>query len=345
MRTPTPSSVARNVDLRRPAGLRTRSTCAAAGRRDWFSRAAQVLNHGIARLRTGDPEAGPFSTLRVPRRRAASTSPASRSHSSAPGSRRSTWRDCDRDYAETLRHWAAQRRRQPRPGDPPGGDPSASASGGSTCARRGAASRAASPRSTRCAAQDLAAERRHQQGPTRPSSRPGWDAPGRRRSSARGPTQRIPGGWHASWPMLGVYQSTTPAPCAAAWAATIAFSSFSFSPARRRRRRRRASPASSPALVGQDRRVVHDEHACRGRPLRDALQVGRDLRRGLRDARADLVHAVHHVLVLARRAGGIGRRSSPRRGRRSRCRCRRCRASRAACRRRSSRTAAGSAQA
>jgi len=36
------------------------------------------------------------------------------------------------------------------------------------------------------------------------------------------------GGLHASRPMLAVYQSTSSAPLAAAWAAIIAFSSFCF---------------------------------------------------------------------------------------------------------------------
>ena len=66
-----------------------------------------LLNHGIARLRHGDPEAGPvLGALRVPRRGAAAPV-ADR----APRSRRraSTIDHVEGfapDYAETLRHWA-----------------------------------------------------------------------------------------------------------------------------------------------------------------------------------------------------------------------------------------------
>ncbi len=60
--------------------------------------------------------------------------------------------------------------------------PSGSACGGSTCAQRDAASRAASPRSTRCAARALPPASRRGPPPagrTRPSSRRDWDAPAR----------------------------------------------------------------------------------------------------------------------------------------------------------------------
>jgi hypothetical protein len=53
-------------------------------------------------------------------------------------------------------------------------------------------------------------------------------------------THLIPGGWQASWPMLAVYQSTSAAPFAAAWSASIWFSSFCFS----------RSHATSPSATG-----------------------------------------------------------------------------------------------
>ena len=123
---------------------------------DLLEPGGRLLNHGIARLRHGEPEAGPvLGALRVPRRGAAA--PLAR----AVRARARGLRDAARrglPATTTYRRCASGRggsrpTTRRRSGWPV---PSACASGRSTCAPRAAASRPASPRSTRC-------------GPSRPS--------------------------------------------------------------------------------------------------------------------------------------------------------------------------------
>ncbi len=66
----------------------------------------RLLNHGIARLRHGDAEAGPFSERYVFPDAAPLHLSRSCSRSSAPASRPSTSRAFASDYAQTLTHWA-----------------------------------------------------------------------------------------------------------------------------------------------------------------------------------------------------------------------------------------------
>ena len=118
---------------------------------DLLEPGGRLLNHGIARLRHGEPEAGPFSERYV----FPDAAPLHLSRVQFALERAGFetlhvegFRD---DYARTLREWtrrleAATPRRCGSPA------PSACASGRSTCAPRAAASRPASPRSTRSAA-------------------------------------------------------------------------------------------------------------------------------------------------------------------------------------------------
>ena len=112
----------------------------------------RLLNHGISRLRHGNVEGGAFSeryvfpdgeTLHVSRVILALE---------RAGFIAQHVEEFGADYAETLRHWIAQPRRQPGAGRGDRRARSACASGGSTCGRRGTASRSTSPRSTRCSA-------------------------------------------------------------------------------------------------------------------------------------------------------------------------------------------------
>ena len=108
----------------------------------------RLLNHGIARLRHTDPEAGPFSERYV----FPDADPLHLSRVELALERAGFVTEhvegFASDYAETLRHWARrldenidEARAWP--------DRSACASGGSTFVRPATASRAASPRSTR----------------------------------------------------------------------------------------------------------------------------------------------------------------------------------------------------
>ena len=141
----------------------------------------RLLNHGIARLRHGEAGGGRvLRALRVPRRRAAA--PLARPVVAGEERVRDPPR---RGLPDGLRadaaRVAAAARGQPRRGGAARRRRSGCASGRSTCAPRGAASRRASPPSTRCS-------------PTGPSRvgarRPPRDAPGgpprRARARARG---------------------------------------------------------------------------------------------------------------------------------------------------------------
>ena len=174
----------------------------------------RVLNHGIARLRIGDPEAGAFSQryvfpdgapLHLSRIQTALERAGSRPTTSRT-SATTTRRPSGTGRADSTRTW---RRR--------GGWParSACASGGSTSAARGAASRPASPRSTRCAARGLPADAAVRK--LRRADHPAKVRMERRRGVHRhnrldpADDRRLAG----VWPMLAC-TSRTPAPFAAA---------------------------------------------------------------------------------------------------------------------------------
>ena len=112
----------------------------------------RVLNHGIARLRHGDPEAGAFSERYV-------FPDAAPLHLSRivlalerAGLPVEHVEGLAADYAETLRHWARRFDEHLEDAVRLGGAERVRASGGSICAPRGADSRAGSPRCIRCAA-------------------------------------------------------------------------------------------------------------------------------------------------------------------------------------------------
>ena len=111
----------------------------------------RLLNHGIARLRHGEAEAGPFSERYV----FADAAPLHLSRVQLALERAGLVTDHVEGYAEhyarTLTHWGAEPGRRPAAGRRRSSAPSACTSGGSTCARRATASRPASRRSTRCA--------------------------------------------------------------------------------------------------------------------------------------------------------------------------------------------------
>ena len=138
---------------------RARSTCTCSSWRALLRPGGRLLNHGIARMRVGDPggrarSRSATSSPTAPR----STSRASSSPSSAPGLVTDHVEGLHGNYEVTLATgrggWTSTWTR--RSGWPA---PSACASGASTCAPPGAASRAASSPSTRC-------------GPRRPGSAP-----------------------------------------------------------------------------------------------------------------------------------------------------------------------------
>ena len=111
----------------------------------------RVLNHGIARLRHGEPEAGAFSERYVFPDAAPLHSRASRWRWSERACRWSTWRDWP---PITPRRCATGPAASTSDSTTRCGSavPNASASGASICGPRGGASRAASRRSIRCAA-------------------------------------------------------------------------------------------------------------------------------------------------------------------------------------------------
>ena len=189
----------------------------------------RVLNHGIARLRVGDAEAGPFSERYVFPDAAPLHLSRIQLALERAGLRPSTWRafapttrrrfgtgranvDADLDEAtrlagpERIRVWRLYLR----------------------AARHGFESGFTSIYQVRCqAAYGLG------RGVTRSAEAP--IIPPRLGCSgaaafagAAGSTQRMAGGRQASWPTLAAYQSITSAPAAAACVASIAFSSSCF---------------------------------------------------------------------------------------------------------------------
>ena len=140
-----------------------------------------------------------------------------------------------------------------------------------------------------------------------------------------GSTQRITGNLQASWPMLAVYQSSS---CGAVRRGLRCDHGVQLLLLRAHVRHvavgdRHLRPAAR-SLVGQDRGVVHGDDARPRRALMDALDHGGHLRRRGLDPLRDLVAAVVHVAVLARRALVACRvRAVARDARRSRCRSRR----------------------
>ena len=80
----------------------------------------RVLNHGIARLRVGDPEAGPFSERYVFPDAAPLHLSRIQLALERAGLETEHVEGLRSDYAETLRHWAANIDEQPRRGHPPG---------------------------------------------------------------------------------------------------------------------------------------------------------------------------------------------------------------------------------
>ena len=111
----------------------------------------RLLNHGIARLRVGDAEAGPFSERYV----FPDAAPLHLSRIQTRGRARRAAHPPRRGLPGRLRAHAARvaapLRGQPRPRAASSAATSACASGGSTCASRARASRAASCPSTRSA--------------------------------------------------------------------------------------------------------------------------------------------------------------------------------------------------
>ena len=119
----------------------------------------RLLNHGIARLRHGDPEAGPFSERYVfPDARAA----APVAHPARARARRASRPTTSRASGRLRGRCATGRGGSTSTSTRRCGSParSACASGGSTCAPPGAASRAASCRSTRSRPADPAQQAR-----------------------------------------------------------------------------------------------------------------------------------------------------------------------------------------
>ena len=115
-----------------------------------LSPGGRLLNHGIARLRHGEPEAGPFSERYVFPDAAPLHLSRVQFALERAGFETQHVEGFRHDYARTLREWTRRLDANPprRCGSPA---PSACACGRSTCAPRGAASRPASRRSTRCA--------------------------------------------------------------------------------------------------------------------------------------------------------------------------------------------------
>ena len=104
----------------------------------------RLLNHGITRLRHTDPEAGDFSERYV----FPDAAPLHLSRNLLALERAGFVihhvEDFGPDYAETLKHWAAEPRRQPRRGRRASPAPNGCASGASTCGWRATASRTGS---------------------------------------------------------------------------------------------------------------------------------------------------------------------------------------------------------
>ena len=140
--------------------------------RDLLEPEGRLLNHGIARVRHGDPEAGPFSERYVFPDAAPLHVGRVIGAFELAGLPADHIEGFQSDYAETLRHWAMRLDENLDRATRARRRPSACASGGCTCAPPGRASRRASPRSTR------SARRR------RASCSPPW-APRARRSASR----------------------------------------------------------------------------------------------------------------------------------------------------------------
>src|SRR2546430_7747567 len=112
--------------------------------------------------------------------------------------------------------------------------------------------------------------------------------------------------------MLAVYASTNLAPLASAWVASMALRFFSTP-------RRYGTSSGVIGSWGQQPGPLSGRIARYGttdvrirRALVDALEDGGDLRRGLVDPVAELVVAVHDVVVLARMSRRRGREAVPR---------------------------------
>ena len=175
----------------------------------------RVLNHGIARLRMGDPEAGAFTQryvfpdgapLHLSRIQVALERAGLETHHVE---------DFRGDYAETLRHWARRLDEQPRRGHPPRrarARPCLAALHPRRAARLRDRLHVGLPGALLAAYRSAAVS--SSDAPSIPP-RFGWSGAAAFTGTA-GSTQRMTGGWHASRPMLAVYQSTSSAPFAAA---------------------------------------------------------------------------------------------------------------------------------
>ena len=236
-----------------------------------------LLNHGIANLQPGGPEAGRvLRALRVPRRRAAAAL-ARAARARARGLRDAPHRGLPRRLRRDAAPLGAPRSTRTSTRRCGWRAPSACACGGCTCARRATASRPASRRSTRSARRDRRGARaRAPRRGVESEHRVAWARRTRRRTDGLGPAGLRPLGGQA---VPGAGRRCAPAcPSASASAPTTS-----------RSRAPRTAAATSTSLRVREmlarRRRAEADLACGPAEPRDPR--GRDrVSRGRRAARA-----------------------------------------------------------